>query len=88
MTETIVRKILDENPYNTSSVIIVNHLKKETITKVEEVKKHTIISFISDVGGILGVFLGLSIWSFYENILVLSKYVEKKLSNNTVKSFK
>ena len=42
------------------------HEVKRVINKLEEKHRYTIISFISDVGGICGVFLGISFWSIYE----------------------
>ena len=55
---------------NSSSLIYVIHVPRPTIKQLEEIKRYTAISFISDVGGICGVFLGISFWSIYQ-ILVL-----------------
>ena len=63
-------KILSEIGQNTSSVIIISHLQKRAVQKVEEFLKYTLITFISDVGGILGIFLGFSFWSIHSTIVV------------------
>ena len=55
---------------NSSSLIYVIHVPRPTIKQLEEIQRYTAISFISDVGGICGVFLGISFWSIYQ-ILVL-----------------
>ena len=54
---------------NSSSILIFYHNPKEDIKKIEEVPKYTAISFISDVGGILGVFLGVSFWSIHNSVI-------------------
>ena len=51
---------------NSSALIYVSHVPKPTIRRLEEVHRYTAISFISDVGGICGVFLGISFWSIYQ----------------------
>ena len=54
---------------NSSSFILVTHVPKPTIKRLEEKPRYTAITFISDVGGILGVFLGISFWSVYQIII-------------------
>ena len=54
---------------NSSSFILVTHVPKPTIKILEEKPRYTAITFISDVGGILGVFLGISFWSVYQIII-------------------
>ena len=54
---------------NSSSILFVTHVPKPTIMRLEEKPRYTAITFISDVGGILGVFLGISFWSIYQIIL-------------------
>jgi hypothetical protein len=54
---------------NSSSFIMVTHVPKPTIKILEEKPRYTAITFISDVGGILGVFLGISFWSVYQIII-------------------
>jgi hypothetical protein len=51
---------------NSSSIILVTHVPKPTIKRFEEKPRVTAITFISDVGGIIGVFLGISFWSVYQ----------------------
>ena len=54
---------------NSSSFIAVNHVPKRTIKILEEKPRYTAITFISDVGGICGVFLGISFWAIYQMII-------------------
>ena len=68
---------------NTSSILIINHIRKRTIRTVEEAPKYTIITFISDVGGILGIFLGFSFWSIHSAVIApLVNKFESNFSNN------
>ena len=77
-------KIMSDIGQNTSSVIIISHLQKKTVQKVEEFMKYTVITFISDVGGILGIFLGFSFWSIHSTIVVpLMKKVFKTSSTDS-----
>ena len=54
---------------NFSSLIMVTHVPKPTIMTLEEKPRYTAITFISDVGGICGVFLGISFWTIYQMII-------------------
>ena len=54
---------------NSSSIFVVTHVPKQTIKILEEKPRYTAISFISDVGGICGVFLGISFWAIYQMII-------------------
>ena len=54
-----------------SSIVVIDYIHKDTIIKKEELPIYTALSFISDVGGILGLFLGLSFWSAYDFVEML-----------------
>ena len=54
---------------NSSSFIAVTHVPKQTMKVLEEKPRYTAITFISDVGGICGVFLGISFWAIYQMII-------------------
>ena len=77
-------KIFDEIGQNTSAGLVVIHTQKRTILKDEESLKYTGITFISDVGGILGIFLGISFWSIHSTVIVplFTKFFKKKESNH------
>ena len=62
-------KIWQETGTNTSSVMVINHVLNDQIKKTLESPRYTTISFISDVGGILGVFLGVSFWSIHTAVI-------------------
>ena len=68
---------------NASSFVILSHMASKQIRFSMEVPKYTAISFISDVGGIAGIFLGISFISifdglFYPILLKLEKYLARK----------
>ena len=69
---------------NSSSFIMVTHVPKPTIKILEEKPRYTAITFISDVGGILGVFLGISFWSVYQIIIfpIVDKLQRVLLTND------
>ena len=69
---------------NSSSFIAVTHVPKQTIKILEEKPRYTAITFISDVGGILGVFLGISFWSVYQIIIfpIVDKLQRVLLTND------
>ena len=79
-------KIFNEIGQNTSAALVVIHTQKRTIQKDEESLKYTGITFISDVGGILGIFLGISFWSIHSTVIVplFTKFFKKKESNHVV----
>ena len=54
---------------NSSPFIVVTHVPKQTMKVLEEKPRYTAITFISDVGGICGVFLGISFWAIYQMII-------------------
>ena len=54
---------------NFSTIIGLTHNPKSTIKLIEEMPRSTCIKFISDIGGIMGVFLGISFWSLYQIIV-------------------
>ena len=54
-----------ESGSNYSAFLAFNYFPKEHILEEEELPIYTGIKFISDVGGILGIFLGMSFWSLY-----------------------
>ena len=59
------KEILNESGSEFSSLFILAHSPQTTILQYEEINSYTFITFLSDVGGIMGVFLGISIWSLY-----------------------
>ena len=85
-----VSELFMEN--NSSSTIFVSHVPKATIKRFEEKPRVTAITFISDVGGIIGVFLGISFWSIYQIVIypllveLQCKYLQWRYSESTVKS--
>ena len=52
-----------------SPVLVIKHMKRRKIPKKVEVLAYDSDDFLSDVGGLMGIFLGASIWSFYEKII-------------------
>ena len=75
------KDIIEKIGFNTSSMLIINHVHEENIRKVEEMPKYTMITLISDIGGILGIFLGFSLLSIHSAIIgPLVEKLESKLN--------
>ena len=51
------------------TLLVINHVKQSSFSKHQEQYVYNGQSYISDVGGISGIFLGFSFWSFYEMML-------------------
>ena len=77
----LASEILDETGFDTSSFLIITHVPKLAIAIQEEIPRYTLIQFISDAGGILGVFLGFSFWSLHSSIVapIVTKLEESLL---------
>ncbi len=68
---TIAMSLLKESGSNGSSFITLNYQPPIKYKVTEEHPAYTAITFISEVGGIVGIFVGLSFWSIYEAIIAL-----------------
>ena len=64
-TDEMLKRIND----STSPVLVIKHLKRKNIPKKMEVLAYDSDDFLSDVGGLMGIFLGASLWSSYEKIV-------------------
>ena len=53
------------NETNFSSLLTLIHVPKLTVLQYEEMPYYTFITFLSDIGGIMGIFMGLSLLSLY-----------------------
>ena len=47
------------------SIVVFSHHKSQIIIQNEEVLEYDTSRIISEIGGIVGIFIGLSFWSFY-----------------------
>ena len=57
---------------------MITHVPKLTVLQYEEVPSYTFITFLSAIGGIMGVFMGFSLWSFYSMCIApITKQIEK-----------
>ena len=52
-----------------SSVLIIKHTKASKIIQHEEVLEYDLATMISDAGGIVGLFIGISFWSIYVDLV-------------------
>ena len=79
--------ILNKTGSEFSSLLILTHVPKIIVLKYEEQLVYTWLSFISDVGGILGIFLGFSLWSIHSAIIgPFVKKLESKISNHMMQN--
>ena len=51
------------------SILVIGHIIQEQIKTFKEYYEYSGLSFISDTGGIVGIFLGFSIMSLYEELI-------------------
>ena len=65
----------NETQSKEGTLLIINHVKQSTYSKHQEKYYYDGQSYISDVGGISGIFLGFSFWSFYE--LLIQPFIRK-----------
>ena len=68
--------------YNRSRIpgIIINHQKPEKVVQYEEVLEYDGNKFISDSGGIIGIFVGLSFWSLFDTFVApIIQWVERRI---------
>lgn len=85
----IVQKIYSNSSYSTSlrsNVLSLNiYYDKLAFTKVEEFASLDLITLLSNIGGIMGLFLGISVLSFVEifEILVEIFMILLAFSKNT-----
>ena len=56
---------------NTTSILILNHAKTNKLLKWTEVYQYTFLDFIGDSGGTVGIFVGLSLYSIYLELMEL-----------------
>jgi hypothetical protein len=63
------RHVLDAQNDTSSSILIINHVKADRISVIKEVPQYTTLTFIGDAGGIVGIFLGVSFLSIYEDLI-------------------
>ena len=56
----------DENDQPLGTLMIIKHVKQSSFSKHQERYYYNVQSYISDVGGISGIFLGFSFLSIYE----------------------
>ena len=59
----------DEDDHPLGTMMIINHVKQSSFSKHQEQYYYDVQSYISDVGGISGIFLGFSFLSIYEMLV-------------------
>ena len=71
----------DGNPLG--SLMIINHVKQSSFSKHQEQYYYNAQSYVSDVGGISGIFLGFSVLSIYEMLVhpILQKLFQSRQQN-------
>ena len=72
-------KDLEDFPEHSESIGYMFGFSSTRITVKEEVYLYPLISFISEVGGSLGLFLGVSFLGIWDIILNLSKLIVHRM---------
>ena len=76
--EPAIQYMVEQNfDPKTTSILILAHKKSSKITKMTEVYQYSFLEFIGDSGGTLGIFVGISFYSIY---LELIEIFYRKLS--------
>ena len=80
-------KIFNDKYKNSNgSIFILSHTKPDKVLFNQEVYRYDGMMFISDSGGVIGLFLGYSFWSIYELIVEpLYFYLVKRAKKKTTK---
>ena len=69
------------------SMILISYRRSEIINQDEEVYEYDTSRFISEVGGIIGIFIGLSFWSIYLDLVrPIFTTLYEKLKNKKIHS--
>ncbi len=68
--------VFEDSADNLNGMAIFKHSRSESILEDEELPEYTTESLISDIGGLTGIFLGISFWSVFAD---LSDLVIKRL---------
>ena len=56
------------NP-NVTTILILTHVKSKKILKMNEVYQYSALQFIGDSGGTIGIFVGMSFYSVYMDLM-------------------
>ena len=75
---------LSKKDTNLSLIIFYN---SASYTTIEEMEKTDLIDLIANIGGTLGLFLGLSVLSFVEIFELFGKILFFYLKKNSIKTF-
>ena len=62
----------------TSPLLLIKHMTKPQIVMSEEVYEYNFYDFVSDAGGLLGIFVGFSFISGYQSLRDLFIRIWKK----------
>ena len=73
--ELLMEKLAEKNlSLNETGVLMLQHVKTPSIIELQEIYSYNGLSFIGDLGGTIGVFLGFSFWSVYLDFLEPAAY--------------
>lgn len=62
------------------SIFILTRVESEKIPVDQEYYRYSFVKFVSDSGGIVGIFVGCSFWSIYELMIEPFYYMMVKIS--------
>ena len=61
-------KRFEEFNDTTSPLLLIKHMKRSQIVLDEEIEEYLFYDFVSDAGGLLGIFVGFSFISLYQSL--------------------
>ena len=81
-SEPKIKTFLKTHNDTVSPTIMINHQKSNKIIQHEEVLEYDLAKFVSDSGGTVGIFVGLSFWSiFVDFISPVIEWIENQHQN-------
>ena len=80
--EPAAKYILEQgfNP-NVTTILLLTHVKSKKISKMNEVYQYSALQFIGDSGGTIGIFVGMSFYSVYMDLM---EFFVAKISSKTI----
>ena len=81
VNELVVRYAVENGfDMDTTSAVVIMHMKDMKNKQYRQRYQYDVLQFVGDVGGTIGIFLGLSFWSIYQD--VIDRFITYILNHN------